>query len=98
MFSDDNNNPSQLVANAILFVCVNCVGMFHLWTTEHDLRISNQKREQFSRIRSQKEIRKYQQVIVYLQTSLKTIRISFVHSCFTVKQEIVKRKKKIPEL
>nr|XP_020442518.1 adenylate cyclase type 4-like isoform X2 [Monopterus albus]XP_020442519.1 adenylate cyclase type 4-like isoform X2 [Monopterus albus] len=51
----------QLVANALLFVCVNCVGIFHLWTTEHDLRISNQKREEFSTIRSQKEIRKYQQ-------------------------------------
>ncbi|XP_071315014.1 adenylate cyclase type 4-like [Trachinotus anak] len=51
----------QLVANAILFVCVNCIGIFHLWTTEHDLRISNQKREEFSAIRSQKEIKKYQQ-------------------------------------
>ncbi|XP_037613957.1 adenylate cyclase type 4-like [Sebastes umbrosus] len=51
----------QLVANAILFVCVNCIGIFHLWTTERDLRISNQKREEFSAIRSRKEIRKYQQ-------------------------------------
>lgn len=53
---------SQLVANAVLFVCVNCVGIFHLWMSEHDLRISNQKREEFSAIRSQKEIKKYQQV------------------------------------
>lgn len=59
--------PSQLVANAILFVCVNCVGIFHLWMTEHDLRISNQKREEFSAIRSQKEIKKYQQVKQQLQ-------------------------------
>ncbi|TDG99549.1 hypothetical protein EPR50_G00195420 [Perca flavescens] len=51
----------QLVANALLFVCVNCVGIFHLWMTEHDLRISNRKREKFSNIRSRKEIRKYQQ-------------------------------------
>ncbi|XP_077399485.1 adenylate cyclase type 2 [Vanacampus margaritifer] len=51
----------QLVANGMLFLCVNCIGVFHLWTTEHDLRISNQKREEFSAIRSQKEIRKYQQ-------------------------------------
>ncbi|XP_031160113.1 adenylate cyclase type 4-like [Sander lucioperca] len=51
----------QLVANALLFVCVNCVGIFHLWMTEQDLRISNQKREKFSNIRSRKEIRKYQQ-------------------------------------
>lgn len=52
----------QLVANAILFVCVNCIGIFHLWMTEHDLRKSNQKREEFSAIRSRKEIKKYQQV------------------------------------
>lgn len=52
----------QLVANAILFVCVNCIGIFHLWMTEHDRRKSNQKREEFSAIRSRKEIRKYQQV------------------------------------
>ncbi|KAG7221479.1 hypothetical protein INR49_002454 [Caranx melampygus] len=51
----------QLVANALLFVCANFIGIFHLWTTEHDLRISNQKREEFSAIRSQKEIKKYQQ-------------------------------------
>lgn len=50
------------MANALLFMCVNCVGIFHLWMTEHDLRISNQKREEFSAIRSQKEIKKYQQV------------------------------------
>ncbi|XP_054456918.1 adenylate cyclase type 2-like isoform X2 [Anoplopoma fimbria] len=51
----------QLVANALLFVCVNLVGIFHLWMTEQDRRISNHKREQFSAIRSRKEIRKYQQ-------------------------------------
>ncbi|KAK9524963.1 hypothetical protein VZT92_017319 [Zoarces viviparus] len=51
----------QLVANALLFVCVNCIGIFHLWMTEQDRRISNQKREQFSAIRCRKEIRKYQQ-------------------------------------
>ncbi|XP_010789918.1 adenylate cyclase type 4-like [Notothenia coriiceps] len=42
-------------------MCVNCVGIFHLWKTERDLRKSNMKREEFSTIRSQKEIRKYQQ-------------------------------------
>ncbi|XP_020505029.2 adenylate cyclase type 2-like [Labrus bergylta] len=51
----------QLIANALLFVCVNCVGIFHLWVTERDLRVSNQKREEFSVIRSRKEVRKYQQ-------------------------------------
>lgn len=55
-------SSSQLVANAVLFVCVNCVGIFHRWMTEHDLRTSNQKREEYSAIRSQKEIKKYQQV------------------------------------
>lgn len=53
---------SQLVANAVLFACVNAVGVFHLYRTKKDLRISNQKREEFSAIRSQKEIKKYQQV------------------------------------
>ncbi|KAJ0055956.1 hypothetical protein NL108_017055, partial [Boleophthalmus pectinirostris] len=51
----------QLVANALLFLCINCVGSYHLWATEHDLRKSNQKREEFSAIRSQKEVQKYQQ-------------------------------------
>lgn len=65
MFANENSCrlfAPQLVANAILFVCVNCIGVFHLWTTEHDLRKSKQKREEFSAIRSRKEIRKYQQV------------------------------------
>ncbi|XP_029382273.1 adenylate cyclase type 4 [Echeneis naucrates] len=73
------NLAVQLVANAILFVCVNCIGIFHLWTTEHDLRISNQKREEFSAIRSQKEIKKYQQeqlllsvLPLYIARELKT--------------------------
>uniref|UniRef100_A0A8D3C783 adenylate cyclase n=1 Tax=Scophthalmus maximus TaxID=52904 RepID=A0A8D3C783_SCOMX len=74
----------QLVANAILFVCVNCVGMFHLWTTEHDLRISNQKREQFSRIRSQKEIRKYQQEQLLLSVLPRYIAME-------LKTEVIKR-------
>ncbi|RVE60332.1 hypothetical protein OJAV_G00179860 [Oryzias javanicus] len=51
----------QLVANGVLFLCVNCVGFFHLWTIEHNLRISIQKREEFSQIRSQKDVRKQQQ-------------------------------------
>ncbi|TNN53412.1 Adenylate cyclase type 4 [Liparis tanakae] len=51
----------SLVANVLLLACVNCVGIFHLWMTEQDRRISNHKREQFSAIRSQKTIRKYQQ-------------------------------------
>ncbi|XP_030609482.1 adenylate cyclase type 2-like [Archocentrus centrarchus] len=51
----------QLVANAVLFACVNGMGIFHLWMTEKDLRLSNHKREEYSSIRSKKKIRKYQQ-------------------------------------
>uniref|UniRef100_A0AAX7TX67 adenylate cyclase n=1 Tax=Astatotilapia calliptera TaxID=8154 RepID=A0AAX7TX67_ASTCA len=74
---------SQLVANAVLFACVNAVGVFHLYRTEKDLRISNQKREEFSAIRSQKEIKKYQQEQLllsvlprYIAVELKTEVIS----------------------
>nr|XP_046236260.1 adenylate cyclase type 2-like [Scatophagus argus]XP_046236261.1 adenylate cyclase type 2-like [Scatophagus argus]XP_046236262.1 adenylate cyclase type 2-like [Scatophagus argus]XP_046236263.1 adenylate cyclase type 2-like [Scatophagus argus] len=74
----------QLVANAVLFVCVNCVGIFHLWMTEHDLRISNQKREEFSAIRSQKEIRKYQQERLLLSVLPRYIAME-------LKTEVIKR-------
>ncbi|XP_040887370.1 adenylate cyclase type 2-like [Toxotes jaculatrix] len=74
----------QLVANAVLFVCVNCIGIFHLWTTEHDLRISNQKREEFSVIRSQKEIRKYQQEQLLLSVLPRYIAME-------LKTEVIKR-------
>uniref|UniRef100_A0A8C7Z0Q1 adenylate cyclase n=1 Tax=Oryzias sinensis TaxID=183150 RepID=A0A8C7Z0Q1_9TELE len=53
--------PPQLVANAVLFLCVNCVGFFHLWTIERNLRISDKKREEFSQIRSQKDVKNHQQ-------------------------------------
>lgn len=74
----------QLVANAVLFVCVNCVGIFHLWMTEHDLRISNQKREEFSAIRSQKEIKKYQQEQLLLSVLPRYIAME-------LKTEVIKR-------
>ncbi|XP_019898635.2 adenylate cyclase type 4 [Esox lucius] len=51
----------QLVANAVLFVCVNCVGLFHLWSTEHARRKSSKKKEEFSTVRSQKDVQKHQQ-------------------------------------
>lgn len=77
----------QLVANAVLFACVNAVGVFHLYRTEKDLRISNQKREEFSAIRSQKEIKKYQQEQLllsvlprYIAVELKTEVISRLSS------------------
>ncbi|XP_061664578.1 adenylate cyclase type 4-like isoform X2 [Syngnathoides biaculeatus] len=74
----------QLVANGMLFLCVNCIGVFHLWTTEHDLRISNQKREDFSEIRSQKEIRKYQQERLLLSVLPRYIAME-------LKTEVIKR-------
>lgn len=80
------NSPDlavQLISNALLFLCVNCVGSFHLWMTEHDLRKSNQKREEFSVVRSQKEVQKYQQERLllsvlprYLAKQLKTEVVS----------------------
>ncbi|XP_061619154.1 adenylate cyclase type 4-like isoform X2 [Phyllopteryx taeniolatus] len=74
----------QLVANGMLFLCVNCIGVFHLWTTEHDLRVSNQKREEFSAIRSQKEIRKYQQERLLLSVLPRYIAME-------LKTEVIKR-------
>lgn len=74
----------QLVANAVLFLCVNCVGIFHLWMTEHALRVSNQKKEGFSAIRSQKEIRKYQQERLLLSVLPRYIAME-------LKTEVIKR-------
>ncbi|XP_056620140.1 adenylate cyclase type 4 isoform X2 [Triplophysa dalaica] len=50
--SDKSDLAVQLVANAVLFVCVNCVGVFHLWHTECARRNSTKKREDFSKNRS----------------------------------------------
>ncbi|XP_029943847.1 adenylate cyclase type 4 [Salarias fasciatus] len=74
----------QLVANAVLFACANCVGVFHLWMTEHDLRISNRKRERFSAVRSQKEVRKYQQEQLLLSVLPRYIAVE-------LKTEVIKR-------
>ncbi|KAM3849800.1 adenylate cyclase type 4-like [Diretmus argenteus] len=74
----------RLVANAVLFLCVNCVGIFHLWMTEHALRISNQKREEFSAMRSQKEIKKYQQEQLLLSVLPRYIAME-------LKTEVIKR-------
>ncbi|XP_028993155.1 adenylate cyclase type 2-like [Betta splendens] len=74
----------QLVANAVLFVCVNCIGIFHLWTVQHDLRRSNRKREQYSAIRSRKEIRKYQQEELLLSVLPRYIAVE-------LKSEVIKR-------
>ncbi|TMS02156.1 Adenylate cyclase type 2 [Larimichthys crocea] len=74
----------QLVANALMFVCVNCVGIFHLWKTEHDLRKSNKRREEFSIIRSRKEIKKYQQEQLLLSVLPRYIAME-------LKTEVIKR-------
>ncbi|KAM4537307.1 adenylate cyclase type 4 isoform 1-T2 [Odontesthes bonariensis] len=74
----------QLVANAVLFVCVNCIGVFHLWMTDHDVRRSNRKREEFSVIRSQKDIRKYQQERLLLSVLPRYIAVE-------LKTEVIKR-------
>ncbi|XP_034019957.1 adenylate cyclase type 2-like [Thalassophryne amazonica] len=74
----------QLVANAVLFLCVNCVGIFHLWMTEHHLRVTNQKREEFSAIRSQKELKKYQQEQLLLSVLPRYIAME-------LKTEVIKR-------
>ncbi len=52
----------QLVANAVLFMCVNGVGVFHLWHTEHAHRKSSKKRENFSRNRATQAKQKRDQV------------------------------------
>ncbi|MED6238548.1 hypothetical protein ATANTOWER_024384 [Ataeniobius toweri] len=81
------NTPAlaeQLVANAVLFVCVNCIGVFHLWMTENDLRASNKKREEFSAVRSQKELKKYQQEGLLLSVLPRYIAVE-------LKSEVIKR-------
>jgi len=55
----------QLVANAVLFMCVNGVGVFHLWHTEHAHRKSSKKRENFSRNRATQAKQKRDQVRLY---------------------------------
>ncbi|MCJ8749082.1 hypothetical protein PDJAM_G00172250 [Pangasius djambal] len=51
----------KLVANAVLFVCINCVGLFHLWLTENARRKSTMSRETFSYNRSKRATQKRDQ-------------------------------------
>ncbi|XP_026798864.1 adenylate cyclase type 4 isoform X2 [Pangasianodon hypophthalmus] len=51
----------QLVANAVLFVCINCVGLFHLWLIENARRKSTMSRETFSYNRSKRATQKRDQ-------------------------------------
>ncbi|XP_067303732.1 adenylate cyclase type 4-like isoform X2 [Pseudorasbora parva] len=74
----------QLVANAVLFVCVNCVGVFHLWHTEHAHRKSSKKREDFSKNRSTQAKQKRDQEHLLLSILPRYIAME-------LKTEIVKR-------
>ncbi|XP_039524872.1 adenylate cyclase type 4 [Pimephales promelas] len=74
----------QLVANAVLFVCVNCVGMFHLWHTEHAHRKTSKKREDFSKNRSTQAKQKRDQEHLLLSVLPRYIAME-------LKTEIVKR-------
>ncbi|KAM9449931.1 adenylate cyclase type 4 isoform 1-T2 [Clarias gariepinus] len=51
----------QLVANAVLFVCINGVGLFHLWLTENARRKSTMSRETFSYNRAKRATQKRDQ-------------------------------------
>ncbi|KAI5087951.1 adenylate cyclase type 2 isoform X3 [Silurus meridionalis] len=51
----------QIVANTVLFVCINCVGLFHLWLTENARRKSTISREAFSYNRSKRATQKRDQ-------------------------------------
>uniref|UniRef100_A0A8C2D5J8 adenylate cyclase n=1 Tax=Cyprinus carpio TaxID=7962 RepID=A0A8C2D5J8_CYPCA len=74
----------QLVANAVLFVCVNGVGVFHLWHTEHAHRKSSKKREDFSRNRATQAKQKRDQEHLLLSVLPRYIAME-------LKTEIVKR-------
>ncbi|XP_016348395.1 adenylate cyclase type 4-like [Sinocyclocheilus anshuiensis] len=74
----------QLVANAVLFMCVNCVGVFHLWHTEHAHRKSSKKREDFSRNRATQAKQKRDQEHLLLSVLPRYIAME-------LKTEIVKR-------
>ncbi|XP_017292989.1 adenylate cyclase type 4 isoform X2 [Kryptolebias marmoratus] len=74
----------QLVANAVLFICVNCIGFFHMWMAKRGLRKSNQKREDYSAIRVQKEVRNYQQEGLLLSVLPRYIAVQ-------LKEEVIKK-------
>ncbi|XP_016408762.1 adenylate cyclase type 4-like [Sinocyclocheilus rhinocerous] len=75
---------TSLVANAVLFVCVNGVGVFHLWHTEHAHRKSSKKREDFSRNRATQAKQKRDQEHLLLSVLPRYIAME-------LKTEIVKR-------
>ncbi|KAJ8366244.1 hypothetical protein AAFF_G00365070, partial [Aldrovandia affinis] len=73
----------QLVANAVLFVCVNCVGGFHRRLVERTHRRSQQNTESFSKLSLQRVIQKRKQEHLllsvlprYIALELKTEHLS----------------------
>ncbi|KAL4617690.1 adenylate cyclase type 2-like [Arapaima gigas] len=52
----------QLLANAVLFLCVNCVGAFHRGLMERANRRSMREQQNFSQVRMQMNLQKRQQV------------------------------------
>ncbi|TRY65508.1 hypothetical protein DNTS_021732, partial [Danionella cerebrum] len=81
---DTSDLAVQLVANAVLFVSVNAVGVFHLWHTEDAQRRSRKKREDFSRNRSTQAKQKRDQEQLLLSVLPKYIAIE-------LKTEIINR-------
>ncbi|XP_073715718.1 adenylate cyclase type 2 [Misgurnus anguillicaudatus] len=81
---DTRDLALQLVANGVLFVCVNCVGIFHLWHTERARRKSSKKREDFSKNRALQAKQKRDQEHLLLSVLPRYIAME-------LKTEIVKR-------
>ncbi|KAF5901909.1 adenylate cyclase type 4-like, partial [Clarias magur] len=73
----------QLVANAVLFVCINGVGLFHLWLTENARRKSTMSRETFSYNRAKRATQKRDQEHLLLSVLPRYIAIE-------LKGEVVK--------
>ncbi|XP_031441082.2 adenylate cyclase type 4-like [Clupea harengus] len=74
----------QLVANAVLFACVNGVGLFHLWHTKRAARKCNKDRETFSTTRSKLALQKHKQERLLLSILPRSIAME-------IKAEVIKR-------
>ncbi|XP_062372905.1 adenylate cyclase type 4-like [Sardina pilchardus] len=74
----------QLVANAVLFACVNGVGAFHLWLTKRAARKCNKDRETFSTTRSKLAVQKHKQERLLLSILPRSIAME-------IKAEVTKR-------
>ncbi|KAJ8382516.1 hypothetical protein SKAU_G00032940 [Synaphobranchus kaupii] len=74
----------QLLANAVLFVCANCVGAFHRRLMERTHRKSSQNTEKFSKASSLRILKKYQQEHLLLSVLPRYIAME-------LKTEVIKR-------